>query len=76
MVELYFLRVMEIHDGFRWTVYLTRSMTVGQVVKTVCEQLGLTKSLPILGGGAVDYVLEEKWVEGDEARKLYIQRIC
>lgn len=76
MVELYLLRVMEIHDGFRWTVYLTRLMTVGQVVKTVCEQLGLTKSLPIPGGGAVDYVLEEKWVEGDEARKLYILRIC
>lgn len=76
MVELCFLRVMEIHDGFRWTVYLTRSMTVGQVVKTVCEQLGLTKSLPVPGGGAVDYVLEEKWIEGDEARKLYRFSIC
>ena len=69
-IELVFLRVMEIHDGFRWTVYLTRSTSVSDVIKTVCEQLGLAKSLPVPGGGNIDYVLEEKWSQDDESSKL------
>ena len=54
-----FLRVPEIHDGFEWTVFLTRDMTVRNVINTTCEQLGLVKSLPVPGGGAIDYAIEE-----------------
>ncbi|KAL5507835.1 hypothetical protein ACEPAH_5453 [Sanghuangporus vaninii] len=58
IVKLSFLRVPEIHDGFEWTVYLSRNMTVQDVVKAVCESLGLLKTLPVPGGGAIEYAIE------------------
>lgn len=58
-VALTFARVPEIHDEFTWRVYFSHSMTVGDVISTVCEQLGLAKSLPMTGGGAIDYAIEE-----------------
>ena len=58
-IKLSFLRVPEIHDGFEWSVYLSRHMTVQDVVKAVCERFGLVKALPVAGGGAIDYAIEE-----------------
>jgi diaphanous 1 len=40
-------------------------MTVDDVVRLVVEELGLTTSLPVPGGGNLEYVLEEVWSEGD-----------
>ncbi|KAI0776213.1 FH2-domain-containing protein [Trametes elegans] len=59
-----FLRVPEIHDGFQWKLFLSRSSTVRSAVDAVVEELGLTKVLPIPGGGALEYVLEEVWAAG------------
>lgn len=58
-INLTFLRVPEIHDGFEWRVYLSPSLSVEDVINTVCEQLGLVKSLPVPGGGAIEYAIEE-----------------
>ncbi|KAL5487624.1 hypothetical protein ACEPAI_5732 [Sanghuangporus weigelae] len=57
-IKLSFLRVPEIHDGFEWSVYLSRCMTVQDVVKAVCESLGLLKALPVPGGGTIEYAIE------------------
>ncbi|THH12248.1 hypothetical protein EW145_g96 [Phellinidium pouzarii] len=62
-VKFSFLRVPEIHDGFEWTIYLTRSMAVKDVINDVCEQLGLVRSLPVLDGGTIEYAIEENWVD-------------
>lgn len=37
-------------------------MTVNDLIDHVIEELGLTKALPIPGGGNLEYVLEEVWV--------------
>ena len=69
-ITISFLRVPEVHDGFRWTVYLSRSMTVGDVIRAVCEQLGLVKSLPVAGGGVIDYAIEA-FTPGPEADGMW-----
>ncbi|KAJ3004363.1 hypothetical protein NUW54_g4848 [Trametes sanguinea] len=56
-----FLRVPEIHDGFQWKLFISRSSTVRSAVDAVIEELGLTKALPVPGGGSLEYVLEEVW---------------
>lgn len=61
-----FLRVPEIHDGFQWKVFISRTTTVRETVDLVIEQLGLMKALPIPGGGTLDYVLEEVWAQDDD----------
>jgi diaphanous 1 len=60
-----FLRVPEIHDSFTWKCFFSRTTTVGDVVESILDTLGLSRSLPVPGGGAVRYVLEEVWAEGD-----------
>lgn len=67
-----FLRVLEIPDGFTWNIYLTRSMTVEDAIKIVCDQLGLAKVLSGPGGGVVDYAIEEVWKNKNTIRRLYI----
>ena len=64
-VSVSFLRVPEIHDNFTWKCFFSRTTTVGDVVESILETLGLSRSLPVPGGGAVRYVLEEVWTEGD-----------
>jgi hypothetical protein len=39
----------------------------------VSDELGLTKALPVPGGGTLDYVLEEVWVDG-QAERTFILR--
>jgi len=63
-LTLAFMRVPEIHDGFRYKFFISRTMTVTDVVDLITEELGLTKALPIPGGGNLEYVLEEVWVDG------------
>lgn len=66
-----FLRVPEIHDGFRWKVFIARTTTVREAIDLVVEQLGLMKVLPVPGGGTLDYVLEEVWAcEDAESKQL------
>jgi diaphanous 1 len=70
-VTLSFLRVPEIHDGFVWKCFFSRNTTVLDVVEYILASLGLTKFLPVPGGGVVDYVLEEVWNEGDAESELH-----
>ncbi|KAJ8462763.1 hypothetical protein ONZ45_g17814 [Pleurotus djamor] len=63
-----FLRVPEIHDDFKYKIFVHNAMTVKDVVDLVSEELGLAKSLPIPGGGAFEYVIEEAWVDGKSDR--------
>lgn len=58
-----FARVPEIHDGFQWKLFVSRDSNVQAAVDAVVQELGLTKSLPIPGGGALEYVLEEVWAD-------------
>lgn len=62
---LSFLRVPEVHDGFEYKVFIGRASTVGTVIDQVTDELGLTKSLPVPGGGALEYVLEEVWIDNE-----------
>lgn len=62
-INLMFLRVPEIHDGYEYKLFISRTMTVNEVIERVMEELGLTKSLPIPGGGALEYVVEEVWFD-------------
>lgn len=67
-----FLRVPEIHDTFQWKLFISRSTTVRDAIDLVIEELGLTKALPVPGGGTLEYVLEEVWLQDDlESRLLH-----
>ncbi|KZV75329.1 hypothetical protein PENSPDRAFT_624395 [Peniophora sp. CONT] len=70
-VTLSFLRVPEIHDGFTWRCFLARTVTVQDAILAVVDELGLTKTLPIPGGGNLEYVLEEVWIEEDTESECY-----
>jgi diaphanous 1 len=63
-LTLSFLRVPEIHDGYERKFFISRMTTVQMLVNSVIEELGLTKALPIPGGGTLEYVLEEVWLDG------------
>ena len=66
----HFARVPEIHDGFRWDVYLSRSSTVEDAANEIVDRFGLVRSLnvPGRGGGEIEYVLEEN---RDGGKMLY-----
>lgn len=72
IVSVSFLRVPEIHDGFTWKCFFSRTNTVRDVVESTLDTLGLTRSLPVPGGGAVRYVLEEVWAERDAESGLHV----
>ena len=69
-LSLTFARVPEIHDSYEWKVFISRTMTVNDVVSLAMEELGLVKSLPIPGSGVLEYVLEEVWVDGNSESKI------
>ena len=69
-IALSFLRVPEVHDGFTWRMFFSRTTTVQDTVDSIVEELGLTKSLPVPGGGILEYALEEAWIDGDEESQL------
>jgi hypothetical protein len=69
-VTISFLRVPEIHDGFSWKCFFSRTATVADVSQSILDALGLTRSLPGPGGGTVLYVLEDVWAEGDAESEL------
>ena len=71
-VSVSFLRVPEIHDGFTWKCFFSRTTSAGDVVEFTLDTFGLSKTLPVSGGGAVRYVLEEVWAEGDTESELYL----
>ncbi len=71
-VLISFLRIPEIHDGFTWKCFFSRTTTVKDVVESILDILGLPRSLPVSGGGAVRYVLEEVWAEGDAESELHV----
>jgi hypothetical protein len=70
-ISVSFLRVPEIHDGFVWKCFFSRTTTVRDVVESILDTLGLTRSLPVPGGGSVHYVLEEVWAEGDTESEFH-----
>lgn len=59
------VRVPEIHDGFQWKLFISRSSTVHDAVDAIIHELGLAQSLAIPGGGNLEYVLEEVWSFND-----------
>lgn len=63
--NLTFLRVPEIPDEFEYTVFISRTMAITNVIDLVIKELGLTQTLPVPGGGKLEYVLEESWIDGD-----------
>jgi diaphanous 1 len=63
-VVLSFLRVPEIHDGYEYKVFVSRSTSVEDVSSRIIGELGLAKSLPIPGAGNLEYIVEEAWVDG------------
>jgi len=65
-----FLRVPQIHDGYEWSLFISRGTTVEAAVELVVTELGLSRNLPILGGGNFEYALEEVWTEGSAERKM------
>lgn len=67
-VSLVFFRVPEVHDGFKRTIYISRMSTVQNVIDKATEELGLTKTLPVPGGGNLDYILEEAWIDGNQEK--------
>jgi hypothetical protein len=73
-ISVSFLRVPEIHDGFVWKCFFSRATTVRDVVESILDSLGLTRSLPVPGGGSVHYVLEEVWAEGDTESEFHAPR--
>lgn len=71
VVQLAFARVPEIHDGFRWKVFVAKATIAQEVVDRATEELGLARSLPVPGAGALEYVLEEVWTDGQTERTSY-----
>ncbi|CAK5262775.1 unnamed protein product [Mycena citricolor] len=70
-VSFTFARVWEIHDTFLYKIFISRNTTVAEVIEAAVEELGLAKTLPIPGGGNLDYVIEEVWEDGEtKATKL------
>lgn len=65
-IALSFLKVPEVHDGFTWRMFFSRTATVQDTIDSIVEELGLTKSLPVPGGGILEYALEEAWIDGHE----------
>lgn len=72
-----FLRVPEIPDEFKYKFFISRTMTVEDLLDCIINELGLTKSSPIPGGGNLEYVLEEVWVDGEnESRNISPSHFC
>ncbi|GLB34079.1 putative diaphanous FH3 domain contatinign protein [Lyophyllum shimeji] len=67
-ITVSFLRVPEIHDGYEYKFFISRTTTVNEVVEGIMEELGLTRTLPVTGGGNLEYVLEEVWSENDSEK--------
>ena len=63
--NLLFLRVPEVHDGYEYKLFVSRSMKVNEVIEGVVDELGLARSSSLPGGGNLEYVLEEVWVLDD-----------
>ncbi|KAJ6566849.1 hypothetical protein B0H19DRAFT_941165 [Mycena capillaripes] len=67
-ISFSFLRIREIYDDFEYKLFLSRNATAKEVVGTVVEELGLTKTLFTPGGGDLEYMLEEVWTDGDTSK--------
>lgn len=64
-LNLLFLRVPEIHDGYEYKFFVSRSMKVNEVIECIVDELGLARSSSLPGGGNLEYILEEVWVLDD-----------
>ncbi|KAG8831474.1 hypothetical protein FRC18_006477, partial [Serendipita sp. 400] len=61
-VTLTCLRVPDLEDDVDIEWFLARNVTAEEVVNGMIEEFGLTKVMGGVGGGNIDYVLEEAWV--------------
>lgn len=68
-LDFTFLRVHQVHDGFTWSIFIARSTNVEAAVELIVKALGLTKNLPVVGAGNLEYILEEVWTDGDKESK-------
>lgn len=66
-----FLRVPEIHDGYEYRLYISQKTTIMDLVTSIIEELGLAKSLAILGVGSLEYAVEEVWSDGSIESKWF-----
>lgn len=60
------VRIPEHDEDLEVEWFLARSTTVEDVISGLIEEIGLPKVISGPGGGAVDYVLEEAWISGEE----------
>ena len=63
-ITLSLVQVPEIHDGFLHKMFISQTTTVLELKEAVILELGLTTTAPFLGGGNIQYVMEEAWVDG------------
>ncbi|GAW03196.1 FH2-domain-containing protein [Lentinula edodes] len=63
-LDLSFLRLPEIHDSFAYKLFISRQTLVSTVITQVIDELGLALSIPIPGGGPLEYIMEEVWTDG------------
>jgi diaphanous 1 len=75
-VSLACLRVPEVHDDFVWRIFVARVTSTQEVIDQVVDELGLTKALPVPGGGNLDYVMEEAWNGGDDESEHPLLFLC
>ena len=71
-----FLRVPEIYDGYEYKFFVSRTMTVNDVIQGVSKELGLMKSTPIPGGGSLEYAMEEVWIDESSESTTFLNFKC
>ncbi|KAJ3859957.1 hypothetical protein EV359DRAFT_75418 [Lentinula novae-zelandiae] len=67
-LDLSFLRLPEIHDSFVYKLFISRQTLVSTVITQVIDELGLALSIPIPGGGPLEYIMEEVWTDGSSEK--------
>ncbi|KAJ4496810.1 formin homology 2 domain-containing protein [Lentinula lateritia] len=67
-LDLSFLRLPEIHDSFVYKLFISRQTLVSTVITQVINELGLALSIPVPGGGPLEYIMEEVWTDGSSEK--------
>lgn len=72
---LTFLRVPEVYDGFKWTVFIGKDASVGDVIDGIVDELGLIKQMPGSKlGETVNYALQQQL--GDSTSEFSLYTFC
>lgn len=74
-LDLSFLRLPEIHDSFVYKLFISRQTLVSTVITQVINELGLALSIPVPGGGPLEYIMEEVWTDGSSESAFCLFRL-